>query len=441
MNPILSMLAKDVRLLVRDRMAFFFTFFFPLLMAIFFGTIFSGSGPGEGSSKIGILVVDEDGTAESQRFVKTLEAAEEFKVQRFEDAVTATNLVRTGKAGATAMVRLPKGFGEASSRLFYGDPATLELVTDPSRKAEAGMLQGLLTKYAFTRLQDLFTNPSEFRPNVKNALDEVAQSDGLDPATKSALQAFLPQLDTFLQDVPATAAEPAEPGDTAASPAAGGGWMPLKIEARTVQANKKGPSNAYAVSFPQGIMWGVIGCCLSLGLTIVTERTRGTLVRLRMSPLSRTRILAGKAITCFVMTVAVSAGLLLIARFVPFFHVVPTSIPLTALAIVCIGICFTGLMMLIAVVGKSEQSAAGLGWGVMLIFAMLGGGMVPQFIMQPWMQKAGSISPVKWAMQALDGAIWRGNSLAEMAVPCIILVVVGVVTFVIGVRLFKWSEG
>jgi ABC-2 type transport system permease protein len=185
----------------------------------------------------------------------------------------------------------------------------------------------------------------------------------------------------------------------------------------------------------------VIGCCLSLGLTIVTERTRGTLVRLRMSPLSRTRLLAGKALACFVLTVCVASGLLVIAAVVPMFHVIPTSIPLVALAIVCIGICFTGLMMMIAVIGKSEQSAAGLGWGVMLIFSMLGGGMVPQFVMKPWMIALGSISPVKWAMMALDGAIWRGSSLAELAMPCGILVAIGVVTFFIGTRLFRWSEG
>ncbi|MGE3109925.1 MAG: ABC transporter permease [Phycisphaerales bacterium] len=437
MNALGSMLVKDFRLLVRDRLAFFFTFFFPLIMAVFFGTIFSTGSITDTTLKI--IVVDQDHSASSASFVKSLEAASELSVERRDDAAAATDAIRSGKGGFAAMVRLPEGFGEASDRMFYGDPATIYVTTDPSRRAEAGMLEGLLTKYAFMRFQTMFTDPASMRPKVQTALGEAMKSPDIDPAMKDALGAFLPQLDTFLKDVPASGA-PADAGNPA--PAGGAAtWTPIKIESGTVQtAPRNGPTNSYAVSFPQGIMWGVIGCCLSLGLTIVTERTRGTLVRLRMSPLSQTRLLAGKGLACFVLTVCVAAGLLLIARFVPPFHVVPTSVPLLVLVIACIGVCFTGLMMMLAVIGKSEQSAAGLGWGVMLMFSMLGGGMVPQFVMPGWMKSLGSISPVKWAMQALDGAIWRNATFAELALPCGILLAIGAATFFLGTRLFRWAQ-
>lgn len=441
MNALLSMLVKDFRLLVRDKLAFFFTFFFPLLMAVFFGTIFNT--PSIGDAKLKVLVVDEDRSGASAAFVKSLVDASELSVVQRDDPVAATDSIRSGKEKFVALVRVPKGFGEASGRMFYGDPATVQVVTDPSRKAETGMLEGILTKYAFMRFQTMFTDPASVRPQVKTALDEAMKSTEIDPAMKSALGAFLPQLDTFLKDVPPTnAGDGAEDGSSSDGGNGPANWSPIKIESSTVQAAPKGgPTNAYAVSFPQGIMWGVIGCCLSLGLTIVTERTRGTLVRLRMSPLSRTRLLAGKALACFVLTVCVAAGLLLIARYVPMFHVVPTSLGLLVLAVVCIAVCFTGLMMMLAVIGKSEQSAAGLGWGVMLVFSMLGGGMVPQVFMPAWMQTMGSVSPVKWSMQALDGAIWRNATLSEMALPCGVLVAIGVVTFFLGTRLFRWSEG
>jgi len=45
----------------------------------------------------------------------------------------------------------------------------------------------------------------------------------------------------------------------------------------------------------------------------VTERTHGTLVRLRMAPLTRTRILGGKALACLLSILVVELMLLGVA--------------------------------------------------------------------------------------------------------------------------------
>ena len=42
MGAILAIMGKDIRLLLRDRMGFFFAFGFPIMISIFFGTIFGG---------------------------------------------------------------------------------------------------------------------------------------------------------------------------------------------------------------------------------------------------------------------------------------------------------------------------------------------------------------------------------------------------------------
>ncbi|MFN7978640.1 MAG: hypothetical protein U0P30_10915 [Vicinamibacterales bacterium] len=35
------------------------------------------------------------------------------------------------------------------------------------------------------------------------------------------------------------------------------------------------------------MLWGLIGCMMSFGISLVTERTRGTFLRLEMAPLTR----------------------------------------------------------------------------------------------------------------------------------------------------------
>jgi ABC-2 type transport system permease protein len=97
-------------------------------------------------------------------------------------------------------------------------------------------------------------------------------------------------------------------------------------------------------------------------------------------------------------------------------------------------------MMLVAALSRTESAASGFGWAAMLVMAMLGGGMVPLFVMPGWMQSVSVVSPVRWTVLALEGAIWRGYSLPEMLVPCGILVAVGAAAFTFGAAAFRASH-
>jgi len=57
--------------------------------------------------------------------------------------------------------------------------------------------------------------------------------------------------------------------------------------------------------------------------------------------------------------------------------------------------------------------------------------------MPPWMDRASNISPVKWAIRALEGGIWRDFSIGEMALPCTILLGMGLLCGLIGVAVHQ----
>jgi ABC-2 type transport system permease protein len=63
--------------------------------------------------------------------------------------------------------------------------------------------------------------------------------------------------------------------------------------------------------------------------------------------------------------------------------------------------------------------------------------MIPLAMMPSWITPFSYASPVRWAILSYEGAIWRNFSLAEMALPCTILVAIGLVAFVIGARRFQ----
>lgn len=432
MNAIWAIASKDIRLLLRDRLGFFFSFIFPLIIAVFFGTVFSSGGGGP--QRISVAAVDLDKTPGSAAFIKSLIDGDDLSVTQIPTRDAAAASVRAGDI--SAYIVIPPGFGAARESPFSGSAMTLDVGIDPARKATSGMLQGILTKYGFMQLQSAFQNPEQMRTMARSSLGRIRDQGNLDPDRMRLFDTFFGNLDTMLATIPP--ADNAGGKGTDESSAGLAGWQPITITTTAVAAEGRGPPNIFAVTFPQGIIWGVMGCALGFGVALVLERTRGTLIRLRVAPIAPWQILAGKALACFISTAGVSTVLLLIAFFG--FHVRPTSIPLLVVAVVSTCLCFVGIMNLLAVFSKTEASGNGLGWGVLLVLSMIGGGMIPLEFMPGWMHAVSSISPIKWSILALEGGLWRGFTPGQMLLPCGVLIAIGVGGFLAGMRAFGAAE-
>ncbi|MFM9957009.1 MAG: ABC transporter permease [Phycisphaerales bacterium] len=430
LSPILALARKDILLLLRDRSGLFFTFVFPILIGVFFGTIFAGGGD-EGPRRIKTVVVDEDNSAGSADFVKRMNDGGDFETRPAATRDEGVKRVRSGEVAAVVVI--PKGFGASASNIFAGNRAALEVGSDPSRAAEAGMIRGLLTELAFSRFGDAFNDPTRMRGMAKDARAQVKLLDLVTPNQRDELDSFYKSLDDTLGAAEKLTDDNAEPAQTprGAGAAAGGvGFGPVAIKSIDIQPRERfGPKNAYAVTFAQAIMWGVVGCCSGFAVSLLAERSSGTLVRLRMSPLGWPRVLAGKALACLLTTLAVGALMVLFAVLV--FRVRPVSWAMLGLGMACVALCFVGIMMLLAVVGRKTGSGQ-VGWSVMLVLTMVGGGSIPLFVMPQWLQTASGVSPVKWGILALEGGLWRGTSMAEMMLPCAVLLGIGAIGFVAG---------
>lgn len=415
MRQIIALAKKDLRLMPRNKGGMFFTFAWPIVLMVLFGFAFGGNAASGGAqNKVRVALVDEDNSEGSRQFAAKLEASFELLPMTRTEAATA---VRLGQQAA--YIAIKPGFGQASERMFYGPSKEVEVGVDPARQAEAGMIEGLLMKHAAGDMQKMFSDPAASARMADKALAEMPADAAAAPQV-APVQRFLGELKTFTSS------------GAAQGPAGqGGDWQPLKITSTAVARERRGPDNAFDVTFPQGIVWGLIGCVMTFGISLVTERTHGTLVRLRMAPLSRAQILGGKALACFVTIMIVEVILLTVAFG---FGVRPSSWTMLTLAGVSSAICFVGFMMLIASLGKTEQTASGAGWAILMPLSMIGGAMVPQFVMPQWMQTAGQVSPIRWVILAIEGGIWRQFTLGEMVMPCAILISVGIVCFVAGTR-------
>jgi ABC-2 type transport system permease protein len=398
-------------------MGLFWIFVFPLIFALFFGFL---SGGGErGVGRMSLAVVDQDDSDGSHALVARLEKSDALKLRTLPLA-EAQEAVRRGNL--TGYVLIPKGYGEAAAS-FRPDGPALEVGMDPARKAEAGYLEGILTEATYAGLQELFTDPKKSRAQIDQALASLDKAKDMNPEQKKELRHFLGEVDRFMGQADAKV--------MAGSPFA----QAARIKKVSVLPEEDGPRSPFEITFPSAVLWGLIGCIITFAISIVSERTAGTMLRLRVAPLTYGQILGGKGLACYLVSVTVAVVVLALGRLA--FGVRIQSPVGLALAVGSAAFCFTGVMMLLATVGKTERAVAGSGWGILMPLTMLGGGMIPLAFLPAWVQTAGSISPVKWGILALEGAIWRGFTLGEMLTPCGILAGIGAVCFVLGVRLLS----
>lgn len=424
MRAILTLAMKDIRLLLRDKGAVFFTFAFPAIYAIFFGLIFSSLGDYRGR-RIPVYLVDEDRTPQSEAFARALADSGEVEL----DATTheeGIDAVRHGRRPLCLVI--PRGFGLAREAILAGETTRLQIATDPARPAESAIAVGAIQRHLMLDVKRLFSDPERLRDQLAAARERLDARTDLNDAVHAALDSFLTSAESAAAVLNTTSRPASGPADRAV-------WEPIRIETLDIQVKRDRPRNLYAVTFPLGMMWGLLGCTAAFGVGMALERRRGTLRRVSVAPLTSVQILAGKMLAALVVIVSVSAAMLALARVG--FGVVPASTLFVAMAVVSIACAFIGIMLLLSNLGRTETSAAGVSWGVLTLLSMLGGGMVPINLMPEWMKTIATCSPVFWSIRALEGGLWREYSLEEMLVPCAVLVGIGAACFALGAAMLR----
>lgn len=434
MTAVIQMAIKDLRILFRDRLGAFFILVFPILMGLFFGLIMGGNSGGS-TAAMRIVVVDQDQSEMSRKFIESLKKNEAVSIE-LANLEWARDGVRKGSR--IGLVVLPKGFGDTAG-ILWSTPPQIQLGIDPSRLAEAGMIQGFVMEAMGSLVGERFRQPKQFKPLIEDAKKQLDSDNEVNPLTRRLMSNYFQSLETLMDSM--AGIQVAE--DSELSLKTGGNFQFADIQSLDISKEIDPNSQAgqlqklrsrWDISFPQAMMWGVLGCVAGFSISVARERTLGTMVRLQVAPLSRFQILAGKALACFIAVIGVIGMLTLLGIGL---GMRPANFMALAVAAISIACCFVGIMMTLAVLGKTEQSVSGIGWAANMVMAMLGGAMIPVMFMPAFLQSASVVSPITWSILAIEGAIWRQYTMAEMVFPCLILIGIGATGFVIGTQVLS----
>ena len=99
----------------------------------------------------------------------------------------------------------------------------------------------------------------------------------------------------------------------------------------------------------------------------------------------------------------------------------------------------TALGILVATLGRTFQQVTGISVIVTLTLAMLGGCMVPLFIMPDLMQTIAKVTPQAWALAGYQDILVRGQGVMDILTNTAALLGFAAVFFAIGVWRFKFE--
>jgi ABC-2 type transport system permease protein len=168
--------------------------------------------------------------------------------------------------------------------------------------------------------------------------------------------------------------------------------------------------------FTAGMIAGGIGATSfqNLGLTIAAERERGTLKRLRGTPLAPAAYFIGKIIQVFVCTIAEVVVLIVVGMALYHLHLPTSAAKWWTLAWVFV--LGTIACSLIGIGISSLPSSATNSFPVIslpfLVLQFISGVYVPFNDVPPWLQHIAAVFPLKWMSQGLRSDLLPAQAAA-----------------------------
>lgn len=470
MNQLLAMIRKELLLWAKKPGQWLIVFLVPLLFIWIMQAVFGSSG----TPTVTVYAINEDTGALGERVMDALEDSQTLRIEELETKEEAHRLV--GQGSRMAAILVPEDFSKAA-RTDQG--GVIVVIVDPARAEQANIVIGLTNAALAPIIVD-----AEVSRGVEDGINRVMLEyegrptpEGTPGAEETPFPDQTPFLDEtpefeqtpfgeetpFFEETPLFEETPIDDATPEVTPlpreeteadrlrrffsAALTGIVSsqvqeavadpqVKLVVQPVEADPDLPVRRPSLLdslVPGYSLMFVFFLIPNLALSVIEERETGTLRRLLVAPVPRSRILLGKMLPYFLIGVAQFVIVLAVSRAL--FDIEMGSPMALLVMIIASALAMAALGVLIAAFARTAGQADGLSIVLVLAMAVVSGAMFPS-ISIPGVQM---VTPHYWAMQGFLNVIARGASVEGVLLPAGILVTMAAVFFTIGAVRFRFE--
>jgi ABC-2 type transport system permease protein len=391
---------------IRDRMALLMTFVLPAALFVVFAAIFAGATGKDLKLKVGL--VDLARTESTQRFVAAMQAEPSLRIllSASADERMMNEDVRRGVVDVGMILR-----ADLSQRPDQGPPPIL-VIEDATRPLATAIVIGQSQKTLNEKL-----------PNVALAriLADVEASGAIAADEREFLDAAFKK--------------------QASDKSSSGFSFARIVETKSTDGASKQASVLYYAGAVVAVF--LLFAASHGALTLIDERDSGISQRLTLGRGGMASVVTGKFAFLVVQGIVQAVIVFAVAWFAfratfelsRLFDWLMTSMLASASA--------AAVALGIVAVCKSRKQAEGATTFFVLLVSAIGGSMVPRYLMPPWMQDIGWLTPNAWVIQAFEASVRSGSPVGMLIQAWSILIAIAagglVVAIVFSIRRTRYS--
>ena len=407
---LLATIKKDLLILLRDRIGLTLMFGMPILLVLIVTSIQNNVFQPFSKNRIPLLVNNKDTGRLSRELIQAVDQVGLFRLETF-DSGRKHNSMLTLVIPADFSAQMTATAKEKAGKALH----SFGLEGDTPASAHAGVGQGDTSGTGAQSLQLLF-NPG-IEPSLKLS-------------TAGAINGAIQMVESrqIIRNIYYSVNEKPLPDSLASQ------MLSSSMGLKETPASKGGaaiPLNATQHNVPAWTIFAMFFVVMSLGGSVVREKLNGSFIRLKTLPTSYIIALLSKQITYLGVTFLQAIVLFGIGVWLfPFIGLPALSLPHDGLGLVLVtllvGWCAVSYAILVGVVARTQEQANGFGAVSVVILSIIGGLMIPSFIMPGGFQTIMQFSPLHWALQSYYGLFLEGGKLKDILINILPLLVITV---------------
>jgi ABC-2 type transport system permease protein len=183
----------------------------------------------------------------------------------------------------------------------------------------------------------------------------------------------------------------------------------------------------------------VLLCGFLPALNIVSEKERGTIEQVNVTPVNRFTFIAAKLIPYWTIGLLVLAYCILLARLV-YGHAPAGSIATIYLVAIVFVSGAAGMGLIVSNHSSTMQQAMFVMFFILILFLLMSGFFTPVESMPAWARWIAALNPLKYFIQALRAVYLKGSSTADLLSPLSALTLFSFITITWAVLGYRKSR-